>query len=164
MRQNSFGGTSLQMRSFRFCTLQGHCLHIQPQGSVCNCMHIVYSCCTNDKRSQTLLEELINWVYLSVNLSFLAPSSALFWQADSCSGSQERLSFYGNRRFITLFIEAGHWTVSWAMTHLGHILTYYFYKFPLLLSSHLCLCLPSVFFSTGFLLKFFMHCLSSYAS
>jgi hypothetical protein len=53
------------------------------------------------------------------------------------------LAYYGTRRFIPLFTEARHYSVSWARWIQS---TSYFFKMYLTLSSHLCLGLSSGLF------------------
>jgi hypothetical protein len=68
------------------------------------------------------------------------------WEANSHSASQEISAFHGTWRFITVFIRARHWPLSWARCILftpSHTVTL---RFILILSSHLCPGLPcSVF-------------------
>jgi hypothetical protein len=64
---------------------------------------------------------------------------------------------YGARRFITVFLRARHWSLSWArfiQSIISHII---FLTYILILSSHLRLGLLSSLFLSGFPLKPRMH-------
>jgi hypothetical protein len=59
-------------------------------------------------------------------------------------------TFYGTRRFITVFARTLHWPPSWARSVRSippHTLTL---RYILMLSSHVCLGLPNCLFPSGF--------------
>ena len=59
-------------------------------------------------------------------------------------------TFYGTRRFITAFTSARHLSLSWASSIQYMPLHPSSWRSILMLSSHLCLCLPSGLFPSGF--------------
>jgi len=66
------------------------------------------------------------------------------------------LPFYGTRNFITVFITARHWALVWADESSPHLLTLFHLRW-ILISSHLCLGLPSGLFLSCFENKCCMH-------
>jgi hypothetical protein len=65
------------------------------------------------------------------------------WEANRFSASQESPAFYGTRSFITAFTNARHPSLSWASSIQSIPPHPIFWRFVLILSSHLCLVLPS---------------------
>ena len=59
-------------------------------------------------------------------------------------------AFYGTRRFITAFTSAQHMSLSWASSIQSTLPHSTSWRFILILSSHLCLSLPSSLFPSDF--------------
>jgi hypothetical protein len=59
-------------------------------------------------------------------------------------------TFYGTRRFITVFTRALHWYLSWARSIQSVSPHPICLRSILILSTHLCLGIPSIHFPSGF--------------
>jgi hypothetical protein len=97
-----------------------------------------------------LLRDIINFMELS-------PS----WEVASAQLLKNFPVFYGTRRFITVFTRALHWPLSWTISVHSippHTISLWLI---LILSSHLCLDLPSGLFPSGFPTKILYIFLSS---
>jgi hypothetical protein len=66
-------------------------------------------------------------------------------------------AFYGTRRFITVFTTARHWSLPWARCTQSTPSHSVSLRSSLILSSHLCLCVPSGLIPSGFRQKFYVH-------
>jgi hypothetical protein len=88
----------------------------------------------------------------------------IIWKGDSHSVCQKIPSFlYGTRRFITVFTIASHWTLFWASRIQFSPSIPISLRSNLMLSSHLCLGLPSGLLPSGFPTKPCKHLLTPYS-
>jgi len=74
----------------------------------------------------------------------------IIWKADCHSAYQKKSFLYWTRRFITGFTKAHHWTLSWDSWIQFTPSIPISLKSSLMLSSHICLGLPSGLLPSGF--------------
>jgi hypothetical protein len=72
------------------------------------------------------------------------------WEATSCSDTQDFPNILWNPRFITVFTRALHWSLSWAIFIQSYKPTLISLRSVLILTSRLCLGLPSNIFLSSF--------------
>jgi len=88
--------------------------------------------------------------YLLTHLLTYSMEHSPSWEANRFAASQEIPAFYGTRRFITEFTTARHLSLSWARSIQSIPLHPTSWSSILILSSPLCLGLPSGLFPSGF--------------
>jgi hypothetical protein len=73
-------------------------------------------------------------------------------------------AFYGTEKFITTFLKAHYWSLPWATWTLPTASLHIPFRSISILSSHLCLCIPSALFSSAFPTKILYALLVFHAS
>jgi hypothetical protein len=86
-------------------------------------------------------------IQLRIRQCYLHGAESPLSESNSHSASQETPRFYATRRFSSVFVTARHWSLSW--TRWIQSTTSYRISIRIILSSHLCLGLPSGLFSSG---------------
>jgi hypothetical protein len=98
-------------------------------------------------------QEALNRIWLRKIKSSNSLEHSPTWVVNRCSGSQEIPRIAWNQKFITAFVTAHHLSLSWARSMLPMPLPTS-WRFILILSSYLCLGLPSGLLPSGIPTKF----------
>jgi len=100
-----------------------------------------------------MIESTVRELFQLTNSMEQSPS----WGTNSHSASQETMCLKWNPKVITMFMRIHHWSLSWVTQIQSAPFQPISFRSILIVSSHLCLGLPSSLFPLGFSNKNFVY-------